>query len=969
MKPVCLILPFLLMASGLLSGQPFGNDQIQKWVAQYKNDPRGPYKEIRWYCKDGSIIPPKDTCPQPGGGVQRASYKNEVVTLAERNHIFLGQILSTTPRQDFWDEGNYFSRLKQYQLEKYLRAVDDGWVLRKGQYYRGAMQTEDETAWGKDFLIWLLRNDEALSGQFYLVRQAVRDLPHGIDDSRTLAIRALSKTIAEKYTAFEPLRVKIHGQPEAKDLNAVVAFRESHKAKLSAALSPSFDRLEGEMRAYYQPPNLAALNPMIGQLPPTATIRQHLEAFVSTFSSQSASPAALRETALLLEAIREQIRSIPGGEARLALMDISVALEDLYFREAPGWQAQTPQELMDKICHSATAAVGTGLVEMWEWAALYGELDAPAKPEISLGRLNRYVDRSRSFVEWGAGTVRGAYQDVVALFGGFEPMAYGFYDDKIRSSVLLDLGMAIGRLSDFLAVQANLSNRIMDLSNASTARGLNSGIALGELVVVADAGEDMETQSNKIYVFMRPPSDLKPVAGIATATEGNMVSHVQLLARNLGIPNAVLSPQNLEDLRRYAGQEVFYAVSPKGTVIMKPAAEMTPQERELFAVQARDENKISVPVEKIVLSENKVLDMRTVDATASGKLCGPKAANLGQLKKMFPDQVVEGLVIPFGIFRDHMEQPMPGRNTSYWNFLMDVFRQAETRRRSGTAEAAIEAYVLGELAVLREAIGQMPLLPAFEQDLRQQFEQVLGKKMGEIPVFLRSDTNMEDLENFTGAGLNLTLFNVVDAEKIIKGIKDVWASPYTERSFRWRQSYLLNPENVYPSILVIPSVDVEYSGVMITTGIASNDKRDLTVAFSRGAGGAVDGQAAESWLLAHYNNRNDLLSPAREPFYRRLPAAGGTSRLATGFAQSILNLRNVNELRALALEINEKLPQAPGIETSGPFDVELGFLDDRIWLFQVRPFVENQNAASAAYLSSISPEIPLSKQVNLVAPF
>ena len=968
MKSFILLLSCCLLVFASVSAQPFGNDQIQKWVTQYKTDLRGPYKEIRWYCKDGSILPPQERCPQPGGGVQRASYKNEVVTLAERNHIFLGQILSTTPRQDFWDERNYFSRLKQYQLEKYLRAVDDGWILRKGQYYRGAIQTEDETAWGKDFLTWLLRNDEALSGQYYLVRQAVRDIPHGIDDDLTLSIRALSKVIAEKYTAFEPLRVKIHGQPEAKDLNAVIAFRETHRARLDAALLRSFDRLEGDMRIYYQPIDLNELNPMIRQLPATAAVRQHLEAFVGTFSGASTSPAALRETALLLEDIREQVLSIPVGPARLTLMDISIALEDLYFREAPGWQTQTPQELMDKICHSATAAVGTGLVELWEWAALYGELDAPSDPDVSLGRLSRYVDRSRSLVEWGAGTVRGVYQDVVGLFGAFEPLAYGFYDDKIRSSLLLDLGMDIGRLGDFLPAEASLSNRIMDLANTSTARGLNAGIAKGELVIITGEGEDLETESNKIYLFMRPPSDLKPVAGIATASEGNMVSHVQLLARNLGIPNAVLSPQTLEDLKRYAGQQVFYAVSNRGTVIMKPAGEMNAEEAALFAVKARDEGKIAVPVEKIVLSQNKVLDMRAVDATASGKLCGPKAANLGQLKKMFPDQVVEGLVIPFGIFRDHMEQAMPGRNTSYWNFLMDVFRQAEASRSSGAREESVEAYVLGELAVLREAIGQMPLLPTFEQDLRQQFEQVLGKKMGEIPVFLRSDTNMEDLENFTGAGLNLTLFNVVDAQRIIKGIKDVWASPYTERSFRWRQRYLLNPENVYPSILVIPSVDVEYSGVLITKGIASDDDRDLTIAFSRGAGGAVDGQAAESWLLTHYG-RNDLLSPAREPFYRRLPAAGGTSRLATGFAQPILNLRNVNELRALSLEINKKLPQAPGIETKGPFDVELGFLDDHIWLFQVRPFVENQNAASAAYLSSISPEIPLSKRVNLVAPF
>src|SRR5690606_20226655 len=146
-------------------------------------------------------------------------------------------------------------------------------------------------------------------------------------------------------------------------------------------------------------------------------------------------------------------------------------------------------------------------------------------------------------------------------------------------------------------------------------------------------------------------------------------------------------------------------------------------------------------------------------------------------------------------------------------------------------------------------IKNMPLQTEFLAQLEEGFTQVLEKDLGAIPVFLRSDTNMEDLKAFTGAGLNLTIFNAVSRDKIISGIKDVWASPYTERSFKWRQKYLLNPENVFPSILVIPSVDVDYSGVLITKGISSGNPEDLTIAFSRGAGGAVDGQAAETYLI------------------------------------------------------------------------------------------------------------------------
>ncbi len=175
----------------------------------------------------------------------------------------------------------------------------------------------------------------------------------------------------------------------------------------------------------------------------------------------------------------------------------------------------------------------------------------------------------------------------------------------------------------------------------------------------------------------------------------------------------------------------------------------------------------------------------------------------------------------------------------------------------------------------------MPLKPEFVSQLENDFKTILGKELGDIPVFLRSDTNMEDLKDFTGAGLNLTLFNVVDKNKILEGIKDVWASPYTERSFKWRQKYLLNPENVFPSILVIPTVDVDYSGVLITKGISNGNDDDLTIAFSRGAGGAVDGQSAETYLIKN-NGGFQFLAPAREQYYNSLPTTGGTGKkLAT----------------------------------------------------------------------------------------
>ena len=93
--------------------QKISDAEIKKRIENYKADPRGPYKAIRWFCVDGTTVPANERCPQPGG-VQRAQYKDEVINLQKSNKIYLGQILATTPFEDFWDETNQNSRFKQY---------------------------------------------------------------------------------------------------------------------------------------------------------------------------------------------------------------------------------------------------------------------------------------------------------------------------------------------------------------------------------------------------------------------------------------------------------------------------------------------------------------------------------------------------------------------------------------------------------------------------------------------------------------------------------------------------------------------------------------------------------------------------------------------------------------------------------------------------------------------------------------
>ena len=677
---------------------------MQTKITSYKNDIRGPYRDIRWFCTDGSIRQPKDPCPDNiGPGVQHARYKDEVISIGKTNHIYLGQILAYTDIDEFWDTADNHSRLKQYQLDKYLRLVDNGWINQKGQFYRGSVQVEDEEAWGIDFYKWLLAKDEVLEDNYFLIRQSLKDVPHNGDDNVAQLMRSESKVISDLYLPFMDLRTKIHSQPEKSDIQKVVDFKNKNQKQLTTDLNKKLDALVKTMQTFFKPVDIQALLNK-SKLIKGTDLGDKLQAFEASQTAGQDSQWLVNETSNLLLEIREKLLDEKRPMARLQLLDISLKLEELLFQNAPNWEPKTVGEQLEKICALTTASVGAGYLEEWEWDQITSTLSKSKEEQLSLAQLTQILETARSAVEWSAAMVKANYQEVINTYTTFEPKAYGFIDDRIRGSIALHLGKSVGELGDFIANESALTNKVMDIPNQSGFRGLNPGYAFGELVVVDGSSEDIEVSSDKIYIFQRSPSDLKPVGGIATVAEGNLVSHVQLLARNLGIPNAALSDENLQSLKKFDGERVFYAVSNKGNVILKPEAEMTEQERSLFVKKERNTDKIEVPIEKIQLGNTDVLNMRDVDASDSGALCGPKAANLGQLKKMFPEQVVEGLVIPFGIFRDHMDQQMPGENQSYWSYLNAMFAEAERMRSENISEPEVENYQLLQLQTLRTAI-------------------------------------------------------------------------------------------------------------------------------------------------------------------------------------------------------------------------------------------------------------------------
>jgi hypothetical protein len=456
-------------------------------------------------------------------------------------------------------------------------------------------------------------------------------------------------------------------------------------------------------------------------------------------------------------------------------------------------------------------------------------------------------------------------------------------------------------------------------------------------------------------------SDLPPVAGILTAGEGNPLSHIQLLARNLGIPNVTVDASLIPELSKHNGEQVVMAVSKSGLVEI---SSWDQRWQEIFKdADASNRVIIKPDLEKLDLTVKDLVQLDDLRAVDSGRIVGPKAAKLGELRAHYPGHVSRGVAIPFGIFRlEAFEQDYAGGEGTVFDWMVQNYQELASIP-ADSPEHAEKAELFR--AELYDIIINTRLSPGFQERLRAALEETFGSE-NPPGVFVRSDTNVEDLAGFTGAGLNLTLPNVVSFENLLQGITEVWASPFTARAFAWRQSHMTQPEHVYTSILLLESVASDKSGVLVTQDIDTGNRAVVSVAVNEGLGGAVDGQAAESLRIALDGSSVRVLATATAPWRRVPDPAGGLEFLPSSGSDTVLQPAEIVQVIDFAKHLPEKFPPITDDEgNSAPADVEFGFLNGDLRLFQLRPFLESKMARGIDYLHQMEAQLQDTKSVTV----
>src|SRR5215216_4256010 len=275
-----------------------------------------------------------------------------------------------------------------------------------------------------------------------------------------------------------------------------------------------------------------------------------------------------------------------------------------------------------------------------------------------------------------------------------------------------------------------------DIAKEQAYQALNVAKGLGRIHIVAKLDDHVEIGYNEILVLDEVPVQLPPVAGIITSQPSTPLSHINLLAKGWGIPNAYIKNAK-ELLKQYDGWWVSFETLRENYTIKR--ADMN----QLREYQRRQAERLDVVKPRSNLSETQLLSLAQQRARASLAF-GGKSANLGEvMNARLPGIVVpNGFTIPFYYYDEFIKR----------NKLDDVIFGLLNDQKF----VHDPAYRREQLVQLRQKIESAE----FDPELRKQVLEKVAREYTGKGLFVRSSSNSEDLPNFSGAGLYTTVPNV-----------------------------------------------------------------------------------------------------------------------------------------------------------------------------------------------------------------
>lgn len=451
-----------------------------------------------------------------------------------------------------------------------------------------------------------------------------------------------------------------------------------------------------------------------------------------------------------------------------------------------------------------------------------------------------------------------------------------------------------------------------DITRGQEYQALNLAKGLGRVHVIEKLDDTVEIGFNEILVLSEVPLSLPPVAGVIISKPSTPLSHVNLLVKGWGVPNAYIKDAH-ELLKQYDGWWVSFETLPDKYVIKRADV------KQLDEYQKRLAERKDLMTPRVNLSSTRLADLREQSARM-GDAYGAKSANLGEVMRarLRGITVPNGFTIPIHFYdrfikENNLEEPI----FEMMNDQRFVHDPPYRRARLTEMRARIQAGKLNE-------------------KLRAELSRKVRAEYAGKGLFVRSSSNVEDLPNFSGAGLYDTVPNVKDEEKLFEAIKTVWASLWNFQAYEARERAGVDHSKAYMAVLIQEGVNADSAGVMITTDPFDADNRGaIYISAKRGLGiKVVEGKRIpEQIIFLPRANAVKVLTRSDEESLLTFDETGGVREIPISGERAVLTDAVVRRLARAASLIKNVFG---GKEQ----DIEWVFMGDRIYIVQSRPYVQ-----------------------------
>ena len=450
-----------------------------------------------------------------------------------------------------------------------------------------------------------------------------------------------------------------------------------------------------------------------------------------------------------------------------------------------------------------------------------------------------------------------------------------------------------------------------DIAREQAYQALNVAKGLGRIHIIPKLDDHVEIGSNEILVLDEVPVQLPPVAGIITSQPSTPLSHINLLAKSWGIPNAYIKNAK-ELLKQYDTWWVSFETLREKYTIKR--ADMN----QLREYQRRQAERLDVMKPRFNLSETRLLTLAE-QRSRSSLAFGGKSANLGEvLNARLPGIVVpSGFTIPFYYYDEFIKQ----------NKLDDVIFGLLNDQKF----VHDPAYRREQLVQLRQKIETAE----FDPELRKMVLETVAREYAGKGLFVRSSSNSEDLPNFSGAGLYTTVPNVRGDQQLIDAIRKVWASLWNFEAYEARERAGVDHSKIFMAVLLQEGINSESSGVMISTDPFDNENKGaIYISAKRGLGiKVVEGQRiAEQIIFRPRTNAIKVLTRSAEDSLLTFDENGGVKEVPIEGDRVVLTDDVIRRLVRAAAGIKR-------VFGSRDQDIEWAYMKGQIYIVQSRPFI------------------------------